>query len=50
MVVEVKAVDALIPIHEAQLISYLRLGGYRVGLLINFHERLLKDGIKRFAL
>jgi GxxExxY protein len=50
LVVEIKAVDRLQPIHEAQLLSYLRLGGYRIGLLINFHEKLLKDGIRRFAL
>jgi hypothetical protein len=36
-----------LPIHEAQLLSYLRLTGFRVGLLINFHEEHLKDGIKR---
>lgn len=50
LVIEIKAVERLIPIHEAQLISYLRLSGHRVGLLINFHEKLLKDGIRRFAL
>ena len=45
--VEVKAVAKLLPIHEAQLLSYLRLGGHRVGLLINFHVPRLKDGIRR---
>jgi GxxExxY protein len=45
--VELKAVDKVIPVHEAQLLSYLRLTGFRVGLLINFHEERLKDGIRR---
>jgi GxxExxY protein len=47
IVVEVKAVEKLIPVNEAQLISYLKLSGKKVGLLINFHELHLKDGIKR---
>ena|SRR5688572_20720688 len=47
VVVEVKAVDALIPIHEAQLLTYLRLSGRRLGLLINFNVQLMKHGIKR---
>ena len=47
VVVEVKAVEVLAPIHEAQLLTYLRLGGWRVGLLINFNSVLLKDGIRR---
>ena len=47
VVVELKTVPKLLPIHEAQLLSYLRLGGYRVGLLINFHVRHLRTGIKR---
>ena len=50
VVVEVKAVDALIPIHHAQLLTYLKLGGWKVGLLINFHATLLKSGIKRLVL
>lgn len=50
VVVEVKAVDALIPIHRAQLLTYLKLGGWKVGLLINFHASLLKSGIKRLVL
>ncbi len=44
VVVEIKAVDQLAPIHDAQLLSYLRLSGKRVGLLINFHVRVLKNG------
>lgn len=47
VVVELKAVEKLAPVHEAQLLSYLKLSGLRVGLLINFHEVHLKDGIKR---
>ena len=50
VVVEVKAVDALAAIHEAQLLSYLKLGGYKRGLLINFHVMILKDGIRRMVL
>ena len=47
VVVEVKAIDALLPIHQAQLLSYLKLGGWKLGLLINFHVPLLREGIKR---
>lgn len=47
VVVELKAVEKLLPIHEAQLLSYLKLSDNRVGLLINFHVEHLKDGIKR---
>jgi GxxExxY protein len=46
--VELKCVDQMIPIYDAQIISYLKLSGKRVGLLINFHVRYLKDGIRRF--
>lgn len=49
VIVEVKAVSKLHPIHEAQLLSYLRLTGLRVGLLLNFHVPRMKDGIKRLA-
>lgn len=49
VIVELKAVDALHPIHEAQVISYLKLSGKKVGLLINFNVKLLKNGIKRLA-
>lgn len=50
IIVELKAVDKLVPVHEAQLLSYLRLTGFRVGLLINFHEEHLRDGIRRRVL
>jgi GxxExxY protein len=48
VIVELKAISKLLPIHAAQLLSYLKLGKYRIGLLLNFHELHLKDGIKRF--
>jgi len=49
VIVELKAHDRLLPIHEAQLLSYLKAGGYRVGLLINFNKDVLKRGIKRLV-
>lgn len=49
VVVEVKAVENLIPVHEAQLLSYLKLGGFKLGLLINFNSLRLKDGIRRMV-
>jgi len=49
VVVELKAIEALAPIHQAQVISYLKLTGKPIGLLINFHSLHLKDGIKRFV-
>ncbi|HEY6874376.1 MAG TPA: GxxExxY protein [Geobacteraceae bacterium] len=50
ILLELKSVEKLLPIHEAQLITYLKLSGMRTGLLINFNELLLKDGIKRIVL
>jgi GxxExxY protein len=50
IVVEVKAVDCFCDVHTAQVLTYLRLGGYKLGLLINFHVSTLKDGIKRIIL
>ncbi len=47
VVVEVKSVEALAPIHDAQLLTYLRIGGYQLGLLLNFNVVVLKDGIHR---
>ncbi len=47
LVVELKAVEKLLPVHEAQLISYLRLSNTHVGLLINFHVPVIKDGLVR---
>ena len=50
VVIELKAVEALAPIHDAIVLTYLRLSGCRLGLLINFHVPVLKDGVRRFAL
>lgn len=50
VVVEVKAVDSLLPIHQAQLLTYMKLAGCKVGLLINFHVPVLKNGVKRLVL
>jgi GxxExxY protein len=50
VVVEVKAVEALLPIHEAQLLTYMKIGGWKVGLLINFNVPMLKQGIRRLVL
>jgi len=47
LIVEIKAVEKVLPIHEAQLQTYLRVGGWEVGLLINFNVKVLKDGITR---
>jgi len=50
VVVEIKAVEQLLPIHEAQLLTYMKLGGWPVGLLINFNVPVLKRGIRRRVL
>jgi GxxExxY protein len=50
VIVELKTVQKLAPIHDAQLLSYLRLAGIERGLLINFHVLVLRDGIKRISL
>jgi GxxExxY protein len=50
VVVEIKAVERLAEIHQAQILSYMRLGEYGIGLLLNFNVPLLKDGIRRFVL
>lgn len=49
VVVEIKSVGNLNEVHKAQLLTYLKLGDYRVGLLINFHVKILKNGIKRIV-
>ena len=49
VVVELKAVESLAPIHDAVLLTYLRLSGCKIGLLINFHTVVLKDGIRRLV-
>ena len=50
LLIELKSVEKILPIHEAQLLTYLRLGGWKVGLLINFNVKVLKDGIVRRVL
>lgn len=49
VIVELKAVETLLPIHSAQLLTYLKLGNYPLGLLLNFNVVRLKDGIKRLV-
>ena len=49
VIVEIKCVEAINPVHQAQLLSYMRLSGRSVGLLINFHVAHLRDGIKRMV-
>jgi GxxExxY protein len=50
LVVEIKSVETILPVHEAQLLTYLKLGGWKVGLLINFNVALLKQGLRRRVL
>jgi len=50
VIVELKAVEKVIPIHEAQLLTYMRLSGLKIGLLMNFSNQVLKEGIRRFVL
>jgi len=50
LILELKAVDAILPIHQAQLLTYMKLSGIHLGLLINFHQPRLVDGLKRFIL
>jgi GxxExxY protein len=49
VIVEIKAISAVAPIHDAVMLTYLRLSGCKVGLLINFHSAVLKDGIHRYV-
>ena len=50
VIIELKSVEALNPVHEAVVLTYLRLSGYHIGLLINFNVATLKDGIRRYIL
>ena len=50
LVLELKSVDKILPVHEAQLLTYMRLANIKIGLLMNFNEKILKDRIKRFVL
>jgi GxxExxY protein len=49
VVLEIKAIDTILPVHQAQVLTYLKIGGWRLGLLINFHVPLLKHGIYRLV-
>lgn len=50
LILEIKSSDSLLPVHQAQILSYMRISEKPLGLLINFNNKLLKDGMKRFAL
>ena len=50
VIVEIKSIETFAPIHEAIMLTYLRLSGHRLGLLINFNVNVLKDGIKRYII
>ena len=50
LVVELKAVETILPVHEAQVLTYLKLSGHRLGILLNFNVPRIKDGIKRIVL
>ena len=49
MIIEAKAVETILPIHRAQLMAYLKLTNNKLGLLLNFNVKLMKDGIERWA-
>ena len=50
VIIELKTVERLMPIHEAQILTYLKLSGIRTGLLLNFNSTVLKDGMRRLML
>jgi len=50
IIVELKSVDKVLPIHQAQLLTYMKLAGIKIGLLMNFNVRFMKEGIKRMVL
>ncbi len=49
VIVEIKAVQQVLPVHRSQLLTYMRVGGYGIGLLLNFHSATMKDGIVRMV-
>jgi GxxExxY protein len=50
VVLEIKSIESILPVHGSQLLTYLMLSGCRIGLLLNFNTKLLKDGLRRFVL
>jgi GxxExxY protein len=50
LIIEIKAIERILPVHEAQILTYLRLSRCSVGLLLNFNSVVLKDGLRRFVL
>ena len=50
IIIELKSIDRILPIHEAQLLTYMKLAGVKIGLLMNFNVQFMKDGIKRMVL
>lgn len=50
VIVEIKAIESITPVHQAQVLTYLKLSGIHLGLLLNFHVALMKDGISRYIL
>jgi len=50
VVIEIKSVEKLAPVHTAQVLTYMKLGNHKIGLLLNFNAKILKDGIKRYIL
>jgi GxxExxY protein len=50
LIIELKSVEEILPVYQAQLLSYMKLSGKKTGLILNFNVQLLKDGIKRMVL
>jgi len=50
VVIEVKSVETVLPVHQAQLLTYMKLSGYNIGLLLNFNVKHLRDGLKRYIM
>jgi GxxExxY protein len=48
VILEIKSIENILPVHESQILTYLRLSGCRIGLLLNFNTKLLKNGLRRF--
>lgn len=50
IIIEIKSLEKLLPLHEAQILTYLKLSDKKLGFLVNFNTKLIKDGIRRFVL